>query len=221
MVNIGYRPAPGLFVRGLLSAQRIDTGMREPEHVLLAQVDLYAAGYTDSTTGTTLNRLAERVRALPGVNVASWSDMVPLDMGGWQTAGFQPEGYTFGPDERSDIPYALVGPDYSEAVGSPIARGRGFTSSDLADGGWRAAVVNEAFVRRYWPGQDPLGKLVAGNPAVPVVGVVRDAKYLTLDEPAQPVVFLPASPGVVTLHVRASGEMASAMVASSCSRPKK
>jgi len=198
----------GLFVRGLERAQRVDTGMSEPERVLLAQADLYAAGYTDSSTGAVLGRLAERVRALPGVSVASWSDMVPLGMEGWQTAGFPIQGYTFGPDERRDIPHALVGPGYFEAVGSPVVRGRGFASSDLADGGWRAAVVNEAFVRRYWPGQEPLGKLVATQPDLAVVGVVRDAKYLTLDEPAQPVIFVAASPGVATLHVRASGDAA-------------
>jgi predicted permease len=198
----------GLFVRGFERAQRIDTGMRAPERVLLAQADLYAAGYTDSSTGAVLDRLAERLRALPGVSAVSWSDMVPLGIYGWQTAGFAVEGYVFGPDERRDIPHSLVGPEYFEAVGSPIVRGRGFASRDLVAGGWNAAVVNEAFVRRFWPGQDPLGKRVDDAPNLTVVGVVRDARYQTLDETAVPVVFIAASPGVVTLHVRTRGDAA-------------
>jgi len=196
----------GLFVRGLERARLVDTGMHEPGSVLLAQSDLYAAGYSDSTTGAVLARLAERVRALPGVRAVSWSDMVPLDGQGYQTAGFSVEGYTFGPDERSDIPYGIVGPDYFEAVGSPIVRGRGIVSQDIVAASGIVAVVNEAFVRRYWPGQDPLGKHIDGQ-GVSVVGVVRDAKYGTLDEPAQPVIFLAGTPGLVTLHVRASGDV--------------
>ena len=199
----------GLFVHGLQRAQSVDTGMREPRHVLLANTDLFRAGYTDSTGPAALERLLERVRGLPGVRSASLSTMVPMGFGGWNSTGAQIEGYTFRADESNSIPYSQVGPGFFETIGTAVVRGRDFTADDRA-GSLPVAVVNEAFARRYWPGQDPLGKhLTLDGQAQTVVGVVRDIKYRRLQDPPTPLFFRPIAQwyeSSFTLYVRATGD---------------
>ena len=92
-------------------------------------------------------------------------------------------------------------------------RGREFTAADTA-GAPGVAVVNEAFVRRYWPDQDPIGKHLhwgrdASGPGLQVVGVARDGKYVTLGEDPTPffyVPFLQRYESDATLHVRTAGD---------------
>jgi predicted permease len=199
----------GLFVRGLQRAQSVDTGMRDPQQVLLVNTNLYVAGYTDSTGPAAIGRLLERVRALPGVRAASASSMVPLTFGGWNSTGADVEGYAFRPDEMRAIPFSEVGPDYFEAIGTPVVRGRGIVAQDQP-GSPPVAVVNEAFARRYWAGQDPIGKHITVNERErAVVGVVRDAKYVRLDEPPPPIFYLPilqSYSSSFTLQVRTAGD---------------
>ena len=199
----------GLFMRGLRRAESVDTGMRDPRHVLLVNTDLFPAGFTDSTGPAAIERLLERVRGLPGVSAASLSTMVPMGFGGWSGTGVSIEGYTFRPDESNSIPYSQVGPGYFETIGTPIVRGREFSAADRA-GSLPAAVINEAFARRYWPGQDPVGKhVVVAEQVQTVVGVVRDIKYRRLQDPPSPLLFHPIAQwhnSGFTLYVRSAGD---------------
>jgi len=199
----------GLFVRGLQRAQSIDTGMREPERVLLANTNLHIAGYTDSTGPAAVARVLERVRALPGARAASVSSMVPLNFAVWNSTGVDVEGYTFRPDEITAIPFNNVGPDYFETIGTPLARGRGIALQDQP-GSLPVAVVNESFARRYWGGQDAIGKHVTVHGVErAVVGVVRDSKYRQLDGPPPPLLYVPVLQSYaadLTLHVRTAGD---------------
>ena len=199
----------GLFVRGLQRAQSLDTGMRDPQHVLLANTNFFLAGYSDSTGPAALDRLLERLRALPGVRSASVATMIPHNLGGWNSMGIDVEGYTFQPDEIAAIPYNRVGPDYFETIGIPIVRGRGITLEDRA-ASLPVAVVNEEFARRYWAGQDPLGKHITVNGQQrAVVGVARNTGHDRLGGPTPPVFFRPVLQSwssSFTLHVRTAGD---------------
>jgi predicted permease len=88
----------------------------------------------------------------------------------------------------------VVGPQYFEAAGVPLLSGRAFGEGDVA-GAPPVAIVNEELARRYWPGQDPLGKRLrrggADGPWAQVVGVARTHRYLWIGEPLQPFVYLP------------------------------
>jgi len=93
----------------------------------------------------------------------------------------------------------------------PVLRGHGFSAADRR-GAPGVAVVNEAFVRRFWPGQDALGRQLRltgdDGPPLEVVGVVRDGKYFSLGEDPRPFVFLPALQeytGAATVVARTSG----------------
>jgi predicted permease len=199
----------GLFVRGLQRARSIDTGMREPQQVLLAGTDFFRAGYTDSTGPAALERLLERVRALPGVRSASVATGIPLSLNGMPSTGLSIEGYTFRPDEIAAIPFSQVGPDYFGTIGTPIVRGRGFTAEDRAKS-LQVAVVSERFAQRYWAGQDPIGKHITVNERErTVVGVARNTGHDQIAGGAPPVFFRPVLQSwrsSLTLLVRTAGD---------------
>ena len=199
----------GLFVRGLLRARDVDMGYREPALLLLAETNLFMAGYTDSTGPAALDRLLERVRAVPGVRSATTATMGLQGFGTWSTAVVEIDGYTFQPDENRRVELNRVGPAYFETVGTPVLRGRGIGLEDRA-GSLPAVVVNEAFVRRFWPGEDPLGRRIRlGETWHTVVGVSRDAAYRPDNRPPPPIFFVPIlqSYGASsTVHVRAAGD---------------
>ena len=199
----------GLFIRGLRRAQSLDTGMRDPQQVLLAGTDFFRAGYTDSTGPAALERLLGRVRALPGVRSASVATGIPLSLNGMPSTGIDIEGYTFQPDEIAAIPFSHVGQDYFETIGTPIMRGRGFTAEDRATS-LQVAVVSERFAQRYWAGQDPIGKHITVNGRErTVVGVARNTGQEMFAGGAPPVFFRPVLQSwrsSLTILVRTAGD---------------
>ena len=100
--------------------------------------------------------LQERLAATPGRDGASFSTYLPLTLGG-ERRGFRAVGYTPGPGEDMEVASSFVGADYFETMRTALVRGRGFTPQD-APGTRPVVVVNEAFVRRFWPGRDGLGE---------------------------------------------------------------
>jgi len=202
----------GLFVRGLQRARTVDTGIRRPEGVLLADVNTQAAGLSDSAGAVLVDRLLERVRSLPGVRSASVATQLPLGFGGYADISVEVEGYRFREEEDRTALISWVSDQYFETAGVPIVRGRGITELDRGDAP-DIVVVNEAFARRFWPGQDPIGKrLRAGGSTGPwrtVVGVSRDVKGRSLAAAAPPTFYRPiqqAFSSRFTLHVRADGD---------------
>ena len=183
--------------------------MREPRQVLLANTDFFRAGYSDSTGPAALERLLERVRALPGVRSASVATGIPLSLNGMPSTGLSIEGYTFHPDEVAAIPFSHVGPDYFETIGTPIVRGRGFTAEDRATS-LQVAIVSERFAQRFWAGQDPIGKHITVNDRErTVVGVARNTGREMFAGGAPPVFFRPLSQSWragLTIIVRVAGD---------------
>jgi predicted permease len=201
--------AAGLFVRSLTAAQRMDTGYREPEKVLLVGTDLFLAGYDPSTGRVIERQILERVTALPGVVSASFSGIVPLGFGGNNTSSLTIDGYTPAKNENMSIHNDDIAPRYFETVGTPMIAGREFTAQDDS-GAARVVVVNEAFVKRYLPGKEALGRWIDfGGGKRTIIGVVASAKQKQLSETPLPFVFLPQAQDYnsnTTLYVRTAGD---------------
>ena len=207
----------GLFLRSLMRATDIHPGF-DRENVLLFSADLRAQGYQQATAGHALEfSLLERLRSLPGVSSATFADRVPLTPGGQRT-NVLVEGYQPQPGEDIEHHFATVGPDYFDVVRIPIIRGRGFTDTDR-EGAPGVLVVNEAFARKFWPGEDPIGKRVrpGGSDAYfEVIGLAKEAKYYSLGEEPVPFFYRPALQfyvGAPTFMIRT--EAAPAQLASS------
>ena len=183
----------GLFLRSLSRAQAIDPGF-DPERAVVFSVDLAAQGYDAHRGAAFYGALQERLAATPGVKAVSFATYLPLTLGG-ERRGMSAVGYTPAPGEDSEVSSSFVGANYFETMRSTLVRGRGFTLAD-APGTRPVVVVNEAFVRRYWPGRSGLGERVAlpwegGDVTLEVIGVARDGKYVSLGEEPTPYVFLP------------------------------
>ncbi|MGH7481879.1 MAG: ABC transporter permease [Longimicrobiales bacterium] len=198
----------GLFLRSLQEAANANLGF-DPDGVLVASLDLESDGYTEETRRQFHGRLARRLEALPGVEAVALARDVPLSAG-WARRGISVEGYEPAEGEDMEFHSNIVGPGYLETMRVPLVRGREFTAADRT-GAPGVIIVNEAFARRFWPDEDPLGKRIGrGDQTFEVIGVTRTGKYRMLSEEPTPYFYLPYLQvgGEMTLHVRAAGELA-------------
>jgi predicted permease len=176
------------------------------DHMLIASLDLFSAGYDRARGTQALDRVIAAIRALPGVESASLARRVPLGLStGASSTTLEPEGYIAPKDEPAWAYLNWVDRDYFRTMRIAMIAGREFTSDDRADRP-EVLVVNRTFAARYWPGEDAVGKRVRfGQAWYRVVGVASDSKYRRLNEPASPFVYLSTvwnyRPDVV-LHVR-------------------
>ena len=199
----------GLFLRAMQQVRAIDPGFRDPDRLLLVGTDFQVAGVPDSASGELLDRVLERIRAVPGVAQASAATFVPLGWGCCSSSTAVVDGYTPARDENMSVVYSRVAADYFETMGIPLVKGRGFTQADRGEGP-DVAVVNEAFVQRYWPGQEPLGRQFRQRGRTwTVIGVAKDGHYRQLTDQPFPLVYhlyAKVSASGTTIHVRAAGD---------------
>jgi len=182
--------AAGLFIRSLRQAQRIDPGFKT-ENILLMSFDLSLQGYSAERGRAFYQQLEQRVGSLPGVEQVSFADNPPLSSDADATIII--DGYTPPTGlEGVVINYSMVSPNYFQTLGIPLLRGRDFTSQDKVDAPG-VVIINETAARRFWPGQDALGKRVRLGKSVSaeVIGVARDGKYVTLGEDPRPYIYFP------------------------------
>ncbi|MEK6407646.1 MAG: ABC transporter permease [Acidobacteriota bacterium] len=214
----------GLFLRSLKNAQDIDPGF-DAEKILNAQLNINLLRYTKAQGQEFYRQVVERVEALPGVESASLARVVPLS-GSARGASFQIEGQDppentvrsegTGSQENPNTASAnVVGLKYFKTMGIGLLRGRDFTAQDK-EGAPMVIVINEAFARRFFEGQEALGKRVSfrgpQGPWSEIVGVVGDSKYRTLGENPRSTVYQPLAQNHETgmaLHVRTNSKPAS------------
>jgi predicted permease len=183
----------GLFLRSLSNLAKIDTGF-DRKNVLLATVDASGAGYKPGAAlESMMLRVEERVRAIPGVQAVSFSLDV-FDGGGWSGDDVEVPGRVR-PDANLRVDFNTVGPDYLDVLRLKPLVGRGLTARDT-NSSPRVAVVNETFAKTFYPGVSPLGHVFSHGDDpdlqnVEVVGVVKDAKYMGLEEQQMGAVFYP------------------------------
>ena len=195
-----------LFIRSVGNTRLLDFGFKT-DNVLLASVDLFSAGYDPARGARMLTEVLEDVRALPEVEAASLARRVPLGIStGSSSMGVAPEGYVAPKDDPAFANLAWVSADYFRLMSIPLLAGREFTAGDRADQP-EVVVVNRAFVDRYWPGQNAIGRRVRlGTQSSTVAGVVANSKYRRLTEPDLPFIYLSTVWNYrpdVTLHLKA------------------
>jgi predicted permease len=180
----------GLFIRSFMSAQQINLGFN-PHNVLIASYDLFTAGYSDEKGAEFDRQLVAKLEALPGMQSVALSSRVPGFAQG--STSVKPEGYVSPANESMETQVAIITSNYFQTMQIPIVKGRDFTLQDTKSS-QRAVIVSEAFVNRYWPHQEVLGKqLYSDLPKewFTVVGVARDSKMTGLNEKPTPFVYLP------------------------------
>lgn len=218
----------GLFIRSLSKLLSIDPGFRT-ENVFVIAVELprerYAGGRSeeffrrvDEKNNAFFNQLAERLKALPGVEAVSTAGITPLS-GSVGVHSVFIEGYQPRTGETIAIDFNKVGPGYHELMGIPIVRGRGFTERDRA-GAPGVVIINEAMARLYFPDRNPLGKrmrLGTGEPWLEIIGVIRDFRIRQLTETPIPHFDLPSLQNpygtFVRVLIRTSSEPANPLAA--------
>ncbi|HYM25000.1 MAG TPA: ABC transporter permease [Vicinamibacterales bacterium] len=184
--------AAGLLVRSLATLARVDLGF-QTDHVLALNIALPDVRYdTPDKRLAFFERLAVRVQALPGVRNVAFANRFPM-RGGWSSSanfeGSQPNDY-FVAD------FQAVNPPYFATLGIPLARGRTISDDDRA-GRPASAVVNQAFVQKFLPHVDPIGRRFARSgprqPMITIVGVVGDIRRGGKTANVQPEVYLAAA----------------------------
>ncbi len=198
----------GLLIRTLHNLETLDAGF-DRQNVLLFGLDPTRAGYKDERLAELYQQLLERLKQTPGVRSASFSFLTPISGGGWDNFIFV-EGYSPGTGEDMETDINSVGPGFFDTLRTPLLLGRDFRPEDRRDSA-PVAIVNQAMVRRFWGGRSPIGGKFGWGQGqrkaeYEVVGVVGDAKYLSLREETPPTAYLCALQskewGGVTFEVR-------------------
>ncbi|MEP7087778.1 MAG: FtsX-like permease family protein, partial [Gemmatimonadota bacterium] len=182
----------GLLSATLLKLESVDPGF-DARNVLTARMSLPGAKYkTDASQAAFYDRMIEKVRATPGVEGVAAVGIVPMG-GDRAISGFALENEPRGPNdppahgEASDA----VTPDFFSVLKVPLKAGRVFTVQDDSAAP-QVIIVNEAFAKKYWPGENPLGKRIyPGDTLRAVVGVVGDVRRDALDKEASPAFYVP------------------------------
>jgi predicted permease len=181
----------GLFIRSFMSAQQINPGFNS-HNVLIASYDLFTAGYSQESGAEFDRQLVAKLESLPGIQSVCLSNRVPLGFNGGSTA-VKPEGYVPQANELMETQDAIITPNYFRTLQIPMVKGRDFSLQDTRSS-QRVAIISEAFVNRYWPNQEALGKQLNSDLThewFTVVGVARDSKVNRLNEKPMPFVYLP------------------------------
>jgi len=180
----------GLLIRTFANLLAVAPGF-DPQNVLTCQVTLNGERYDTTKEASAFYRDAlERISSLPGVEAAALTNKLPLD---WQFN--MPVVFPGSPDKLQSVQFRMISPDYFRVMKIAVKQGRVFTESDDASAP-SVAIVNEAFARRFFDGQDPMAQQLsvgrgANDPARQVIGVAGDIKQSGLDRPAPPMVFVP------------------------------
>ena len=189
----------GLLLVSFVHATRIDLGLA-PHDRVLAEVNLTPAyiqplgkdGHIDPAKKVRfINSVLDRVRGGPGVRAVAASSTAPLT--GAPNRGMRIEGDpVLPPDQQPNADFQLITPDYFRALGMTLVAGRTFNAGDRADTP-PVMVVNQALVDKYLGGRDPIGRVIlfGSSKRHEIVGVVSNARYRTVEQPADPTFYLP------------------------------
>ena len=179
----------GLLIRSLVSVLEVEMGF-DPARTATMRVDP-DSGVTPAQRLAHMDDVLRRVGQAPGIERAAITDTLPF--GRNRTWGAGAKGVTY---ERGKYPLAfvrLVSEGYPAAMGIRFLAGRDFSASDVA-GKEPVMLVNKTLAEALWPGEDPIGRYVAGPCAKErrVVGVVSDVRHLSLEQPSGNEMYIPA-----------------------------
>jgi len=191
----------GLLIKSFWLLQKVDPGFK-PDSILSVGVTLPAKYSEPAKVNDFFNRLIQNVSTLPGVKDVSIAYDQPLEAS-WVDS-FEIEGRVKAPEiDSMSANFNPVSPDYFQTVGAKIIGGREFTAQDDQDHPG-VAIVNQAFVRQYFPNEQALGRIIKPSPpariwkrerltSFEIVGIVRDVKSAGLKADTDPAYYLPAA----------------------------
>jgi putative ABC transport system permease protein len=182
--------ASGLLLRTLDRLQKVNLGFSQ-QALLTFEVRPGLNAYSDEKLISYYEDLQRRLQALPGVRSVAFTQHGPIDSG-WSSNGMGIPGYTAA-GERVDFYRHIVGPGYFATLNVPIVLGRPITERDTLNSA-KSVVINETAVRKYFHGDNPIGKrLTSGKNqnevTFEIVGVAKDVKYGKIRDDAPPTFY--------------------------------
>jgi predicted permease len=199
--------ASGLLVRTFFRLLAVDPGFHA-ERVLTFELSLPGTRYQNGTHIVAFYQKVQRaLQAIPGVAYAGLVETVPM-AGASDGSLIRVPGHPAAPGKEPFASYNIASPDYFSAVGTPLSRGRSFRDSDQPTSR-PVVIVNSAMARKFWPGENPIGKQVGladtTTPLMEIVGVAADVKHLSLREDTGPEMYVPFTqkpfPSMLVMHV--------------------
>jgi predicted permease len=188
--------ASGLLTAALHQLENQNSGF-DQDRRMVASMNPRLAGYRTQQLSPLYRRIHDSIASIPGVSSVALCLYSPQSGKGWGT-GVQVDGHPIpGPKDDNSAGWDRVTAGYFDVIGTPIVQGRGISEQDTA-ASRQVAVINEAFARKFFKNEDPIGKhfshsVPGASRQVEVVGIVKDARYLTFDlgKPMRPFFFLP------------------------------
>ncbi len=192
MLSLVLLAGAGLFLRTLHNLQSQNLGFHSG-NVLLVGFNPKFAGYKSEQMPALYEKMLASLNAIPGVTSASISGSPPIRNGSWSSP-IQIKGRAVRPEDDRSTLINRVGPGYFETLGIPLLRGRAINSHDLGST-VQAAVVSQELARHFFPNENPIGRVfTVDDPSVKgdwqIVGIAGDAKYISLREKQQRMLYL-------------------------------
>jgi predicted permease len=183
-----------LMTRSLANLENQNFGVSTANRYVL-HFDPSGAGYTVDRVPALYRQIEDRFAALPGVSSFSMAMYSPLEGDNWGECVIQQGHPEPGPNAQCGSTWDRVSTHFLESIGVPIVRGRNFSDQDTASSP-QVAIVNETFVKRFYPNQDPVGQhfgidLPQYSGSFEIVGVFADFKMNQPESPIRPVYLRP------------------------------
>lgn len=183
----------GLLIRSFVRLQSVSPGFN-PDHVISMRLGAGGQRREGAAALAYARQFRQRIAALPGIQAADFIDSLPFTASvGW--GGINVEGFVPQPGQELQVDQRGATPDYFRTVQVPLIRGRFLNDQDVEAKPTRSVLVDEAFARRFWPHDDPIGKQVWFDPKakMSIVGVVGTVKQYGLDVEGRIVAYFPGS----------------------------
>ena len=206
--------AAGLFLRTLQNLRHVDVGFN-PQNLLLFRINPQLNRYDDKRMLALYGGLLERIAAVPGVRSAAITNPALLT-GSVNSTGIYVRGRVYDVNQRDNgINRLVISPNFFDTMEIPLLLGRALTARDNETAP-KVAVLNDAAARKYFPGENPIGQRfgssIETSGQIEIVGIVRDAKYDSVRDPAPPTMYVPYPQGRLgqtMVEVRTAGNPAS------------
>jgi predicted permease len=182
----------GLFIRSFLRVLQVNPGF-QPESAAAWRVDPSQQYKTQAQQNAYFSDLLNRVKAIPGVQAAGLTDVLPL--GHNRSWGAGAKGVTYKDGDYPNAFVRVVSEGYLPALGMTLKKGRDFNETDTITSAKPVMLINESLARRLWPGEDPIGKLILGvcldKGDRQVIGVVGDVRHVALEQSSGSEMYMP------------------------------
>jgi predicted permease len=192
----------GLLTKSLRNMEHQNFGLQTDNRYVL-HLDPAGAGYKEETLPALYQQLEQQFESLPGVHSVGLGLYSTLEGNNWGEGVYIDGHPAPGPNDNNNSSWDRISPHFFETVGQPILRGRGLNDSDTATS-QKVAVVNQAFVKKFFPKEDPIGRHFGDfdqkfASMFEIVGIVADAKYNNPRDQVRPMYFRPLTQQITGL----------------------